>query len=165
MLQLKDGDRPSYPELMDELSRVGASVKSDGPEFFRRTVFNILISNVDDHLRNHGFLLHGKDGWRLSPVYEFNPTPTDLRARVLTTSISLDDATCSIDLALEQAADFGLKAGDAKRIVGEVGSAISNWRTVAPRAGRTKAEIDRMASAFEHDDLRLATQISIDCRD
>jgi serine/threonine-protein kinase HipA len=67
-----------------------------------------LISNVDDHLRNHGFLWLGKTGWSLSPAYDLNPVPTDLKARVLTTNIDLDEGTCSIDL-LEAAAEyFGL---------------------------------------------------------
>lgn len=68
-------------------------------------VFNVLISNVDDHLRNHGFLWLGKAGWSLSPAYDLNPVPTDLKARVLTTNIDLDEGTCSVDL-LEAASEF-----------------------------------------------------------
>jgi serine/threonine-protein kinase HipA len=64
-----------------------------------------LISNVDDHLRNHGFLWLGKNGWSLSPAYDLNPVPSDIKARVLTTNISLDEATCSLDL-LESAAEY-----------------------------------------------------------
>jgi len=153
LLQLKDGDRSSYPEIIDELANAGASLKTDAPELFRRMVFNILISNVDDHLRNHGFLLQGKHGWSLSPVYDLNPTPQDVRARILTTAISVDDATCSIELALSQAEYFNVKADEAKRIISEVAKAVSNWRDVARDARQTKTQIDRMASAFEHDDL------------
>ncbi len=61
-------------------------------------VFNALISNVDDHLRNHGFLWLGKAGWSLSPAYDLNPVPTDLKAPVLTTNIDLDEGTCSLDV-------------------------------------------------------------------
>lgn len=160
MLQLKDGDRSSYPEIMDELARIGAGVKSDAPELFRRMAFNILISNVDDHLRNHGFLFRGKEGWALSPAYDLNPTPQDMKARVLTTNISPDDGTCSVGLAIEQAEYFGLKADQAAKIMGEVGRAVSNWREVASRAGQTKSQIDRMQSAFEHEDLTRAKALS-----
>lgn len=153
MLQLKDGDRSSYPEIMDELARIGAGVKSDAVELFRRMTFNILISNVDDHLRNHGFLFRGREGWVLSPAYDLNPTPQDLKARVLATCISPDDGTCSVDLAIEQAGYFGLKTDQAVRIIGEVGEAVGQWRDVAAQVGQKKAQIDRMQSAFEHEDL------------
>jgi serine/threonine-protein kinase HipA len=157
MLQAKDGERASYPEIVDELSRHGANARADAAELFRRVVFNILISNVDDHLRNHGFLWAGKAGWRLSPAYDLNPTPTDLKARILTTNISLDEGTCSIELALSQAELFGLSLDDAKATVSEVGSAVTEWRAVARRVGQTDSQIDRMASAFEHQDLIAAT--------
>jgi serine/threonine-protein kinase HipA len=156
LLQLKDGDRASYPEIIDEMTNIGASVKTDAPELFRRMVFNILISNVDDHLRNHGFLLQSKNGWVLSPVYDLNPTPEDVRARVLTTSISPDDATCSIDLALDQANFFNIKEQDAKNIILEVAKSVSKWRTIASRNGLSKTLIDRMETAFEHVDLEKA---------
>ncbi len=156
MLQLKDGDRSSYPEIMDELTRMGAGAKSDSIELFRRMVFNILISNVDDHLRNHGFLFQGKAGWVLSPAYDLNPTPQDIKPRVLTTLISPEDGTCSVDLAIEQAPYFGLKRDQAAAIVVEVGAAVSQWRNVAQCVGQTKAQMDRMESAFEHPDLERA---------
>ena len=156
MLQAKDGERASYPEIVDELSRHGANVKKDAAELFRRMVFNILISNVDDHLRNHGFLWAAKAGWRLAPAYDLNPTPTDLKARCLTTNISLDEGTCSIELALSQAELFGLGIDDAKETVAEVGAAVADWRRIAAQAGQTSKQIDRMASAFEHDDLKHA---------
>lgn len=157
MLQVKDGDRASYPEIVDELSRHGSSVREDAAELFRRMVFSILISNVDDHLRNHGFLWAGKTGWRLSPAYDLNPTPTDLKARILTTNISLDEGTCSIELALSQSELFGLSLGDAKAIVSEVGRAVKDWRRIARQAGQTENQLDRMASAFEHEDLNAAS--------
>ena len=66
-------------------------MKAEAHALFRRVVFNVLISNVDDHLRNHGFLWLGKAGWLLSPAYDLNAVPTDLKARVLTTNIDLDE--------------------------------------------------------------------------
>jgi serine/threonine-protein kinase HipA len=116
----------------------------------------VLISNVDDHLRNHGFLWLGKAGWSLSPVYDLNPVPTDLKARVLTTSIDLDEGTCSIDL-LEAASEyFGLGLAAARGIIKEVAIVTATWREAAKKAGARPAEITRMASAFEHDDLKRA---------
>jgi serine/threonine-protein kinase HipA len=156
MLQLKDGDRGSYPEMVDELARHGARAKQDASELFRRMIFNILVSNVDDHLRNHGFLWSGSGGWILSPAYDLNPTPADQKARILATNISLDEATCSIDLALAQAELFGLSLAEAKSIVAAVGKAVSDWRIVAAQVGETPRQIERMSSSFEHDDLAQA---------
>jgi len=119
-------------------------------------VLNILISNVDDHLRNHGFLWSGLRGWILSPVYDLNPTPTDVRPRILTTNISLDEATCDVDLALSSAEYFGLSVKDAKGILKEVAAVTATWREVAGAAGATQSEIRRVGSAFEHNDLSRA---------
>ena len=122
-------------------------------------IFNILISNVDDHLRNHGFLWTGTSGWTLSPAYDLNPTPTDLKPRILSTNISLDEGTCSIELALSQADLFGVTRKDSNAIVREVGMAVSSWNDVAKRVGLSKAPIDRMSSAFDHKDLADAIKM------
>ena len=79
-------------------------------------VFNILISNTDDHLRNHGFLYVSSDGWRLSPAYDLNPVPTDIRPRILTTTINEDDGTASLALAMDVARYFELDAAKAREI-------------------------------------------------
>ena len=127
---------------------------------WRRIVFSILISNTDDHLRNHGFLWAGPSGWRLSPAYDLNPVPTDIKPRVLTTTIDLDDGTASLKLALQVASYFELGDGEAHKIAGEAGQAVATWRKQAARLGLTPAEIDRMASAFEHEDLQAALALS-----
>jgi len=152
----KDGQTGSYPEIVDALARNGARAKADAQALYRRVAFNVLISNVDDHLRNHGFLWHDRTGWSLSPIYDVNPTPTDLKARVLTTNIDLDEGTCSIDLLQEAAEYFGLGLKPARTILKEVASATAVWREVAGEAGARTSEITRMASAFEHDDLERA---------
>ena len=124
---------------------------------WRRLVFNILISNTDDHLRNHGFLYAGQAGWRLSPAYDLNPVPTDIKPRILSTAINEDDNTASLALALEVAGYFDLDDGQGpRRSRRQVGKAVSKWRDEAARHGLSKAEIDRMASAFEHEDLKAA---------
>ena len=159
MMGLKDGEHGSYPELVDALTQFGARASTDAAELFRRMVLNVLISNVDDHLRNHGFLWRDKAGWTLSPVYDLNPVPVDVKPRILTTNIDLDEATCDIDLVLSVAGYFGLTAKEAKAIVSRVGHAVSTWRDVAKRNGAKAAEIERMASAFEHEDLERAKRL------
>jgi serine/threonine-protein kinase HipA len=123
---------------------------------WRRMVFSILISNTDDHLRNHAFLYEGADGWRLAPAYDLNPVPVDIKPRVLATAIDLDDGTASLHLALEVAGYFELNDAKAREIAKQVGHVVSGWREEAARTGLAPGQIERMASAFEHDDLRAA---------
>lgn len=130
--------------------------RRDIQALWRRMVFNILISNTDDHLRNHGFLYAGTDGWQLSPAYDLNPVPPEIRPRILATAINEVDGTASLDLALEVAGYFELEPPEARGIAAEVGKAVSHWRAGAERYGVRDAEIERMASAFVHDDLTQA---------
>jgi len=153
MLDASDGEPRSYLEFVDVLRRYGASLREDMAELWRRIVFSILISNTDDHLRNHGFLYVGEAGWHLSPAYDLNPVPVEVKPRVLSTAISLDDGTASLELAMEVAGYFELKAARAREIAGEVGAAVGEWRGVAAKFGLSVAEMERMASAFEHRDL------------
>ncbi|WP_367159776.1 HipA domain-containing protein [Kozakia baliensis] len=156
MMGARDGERGSYPEIVDALVRHGAQGKTDAQALYRRVVFNVLISNVDDHLRNHGFLWQGKAGWSLSPAYDLNPIPADLKARVLTKNIDLDEGTCSVDL-LEAASEFfALTLPQARAVIKEVATVTATWRETAGGVGAGSAEIQRMASAFEHNDLRQA---------
>lgn len=156
MMSAKDGEHGSYPEIVDILSAHGANARTDAHALYRRVVFNVLISNVDDHLRNHGFLWNGKAGWSLAPAFDLNPVPTDLKARVLTTNIDLDEGTCSLDLLEEASEYFGLSLAKARTVIKEVAVTTSTWRKVAREVGVHSAEATRMASAFEHDDLRRA---------
>ncbi|MGA3003487.1 MAG: type II toxin-antitoxin system HipA family toxin [Acetobacteraceae bacterium] len=153
MMGLKDGERGSYPELVDVLTQYGAQAAADTEELYRRMTFNVLISNVDDHLRNHGFLWTGRGGWTLSPAYDLNPTPTDVRQRILTTNISLDEATCDLELVKSVAEYFGLASAKANAIIKQVAMATKTWREVAAACKARPSEIHRMESAFEHADL------------
>lgn len=155
----RDGERGSYPELVDALTAHGAQAKEDARQLYRRVVFNVLVSNVDDHLRNHGFLWSGQGGWVLSPAYDLNPTPVDVKARILTTNIDLDEGTCSVDLLQETAEFFGLSSGQACTIIREVAEVTRTWQAVAVEVGARRAEIKRMASAFEHEDLQAALKL------
>ena len=156
MLGAKDNETRSYLEFVDALRQHGASARQDMEALWRRLVFIILISNTDDHLRNHGFLYAGASGWRLSPAYDLNPVPADIKPRILTTAINEDDTTASLQVALDTASYFGLAAKNARAIAAEVGAAVARWRNEAEAVGLTKSQTDRMASAFEHEDLALA---------
>ncbi len=156
MLGAKDRETHSYLEIVDALRQHGAAPKADIEALWRRIVFNILISNTDDHLRNHGFLYEGSDGWRLSPAYDLNPVPTDIKPRILTTAINEEDGTASLALAMSVARYFELDAAKAREIAKQVGKTVSTWRNEAAHHGVGKNEIDRMASAFEHKDLEEA---------
>ena len=155
-----DGEAHSYLEIADGLRQHGARARQDLAQLWRRIVFNVLISNTDDHLRNHGFLYDGPLGWRLSPAYDLNPTPADVRPRVLSTSIGFDDPAASLDLALETAGSYGLGAAAARGIALEAGRAVAAWTETADRLGASRRDIDRLASAFEHDDLGAALAVS-----
>jgi len=157
--RLGDLADPGTDELVDVLRRYGAAPKEDLHALWRRIVFNVLISNTDDHLRNHAFLYSGPDGWRLAPAYDLDPVPVDIKPRVLTTAIDLDDGSASLDLVRGVAAYFELDDREAQAIALEVGQAVAAWRQVAGRHSLPEAEIDRMASAFEHEDSVAAREL------
>ena len=160
MLGARDNELHSYLEVADALRLHGAQPARDLPALWRRVVFTVLISNVDDHMRNHGFLYTGSDGWALSPAFDLNPMPVDVKPRVLNTAIDDEDQTASLDLALSVAEYFDLAQQDAERIAGEVAAAVARWREQAARFGLTKAACDRMESAFVHADLETALALS-----
>jgi serine/threonine-protein kinase HipA len=159
MLGTKDGEVHSYLEIVDALKQHGAAPNADMAELWRRIVFSIMVSNVDDHLRNHGFVYKRQKGWRLSPAYDINPTPVEVKPRVLTTMIDLYDGTASLDLAMSVANDFRLSLIQAKTIVHEIATSVSQWRNVAQAHNLGKREVDRVASAFEHDDFKKVKKL------
>jgi len=152
MLGALDNEQHSYIEMAYALIQNGAAPEEDMAELWRRIVFTIMISNTDDHLRNHGFIYERYKGWRLSPAYDMNPTPIDIKARVLTTTINFDDASASLQTALSVAQDFRLSKNEAYEIIEEVRASVKQWRQVASEVGLSKRECDRMSSAFEHED-------------
>ena len=156
MLGAKDNESRSYLEFVDVLRRYGAAPMEDMVALWRRIVFTILISNTDDHLRNHAFLYEGQNGWRLSPAYDLNPVPIDIKPRVLVTAITEDDNTASLALAFEVAGYFEISTARAREIAAEVAAVVSTWRAQAKRRGISRQETDRIASAFEHRDLEIA---------
>jgi serine/threonine-protein kinase HipA len=118
--------------------------------------FNILASNFDDHLRNHAIIFEGA-GWTLSPAFDLNPVPRHIKSRNLATSINIDDdPTASIELAVAAAQEFRLVEKDARTIAGQIARSVAEWRTRAEQMKIGRLEIDRMATAFEHEDAILA---------
>lgn len=141
-----DAETHSYLDIADVIRQYGASPKEDLVELWRRIVFSILISNTDDHLRNHGFLYVNEKGWRLSPLYDVNPSIDN--KKILSTYITENDNTQSIDLALEICEYFGVSLKDANDIISDIKKSVSNWSLVAKSHGLSKKEIEQMASAF-----------------
>ncbi len=153
-----DSTRPgehAYTELVDGLRQHGADARTDIEELWRRIAFSILITNVDDHLHNHGFLHVERGLWRLAPAFDVNPFPD--RARDLKTWISEETGpAASIEALLSVAPYFRVAKARALAILAEVNAAVDQWRAVGRRIGMTKAELDQFADAFEHDERAVA---------
>jgi serine/threonine-protein kinase HipA len=149
MLGHKDGDSyregASYLEIADFLASRGASVESDLQELWTRIVFNIMIANTDDHLRNHGFLLEDK-GWILSPAFDLNP---DENGTGLSLNISLSDNALDLNLALEVIEFFRMDKESGLRIIDRLKKSVSRWRRIADRYQLPRSEQDLMARVFE----------------
>jgi len=158
LLESADRERRSYVEIAADVIEVNAERPGrDLEELFRRIVFSVLIANTDDHLRNHAFLRKGPS-WNLSPAYDVNPNPE--RPGELTTAISLDDATASIELALSVRDFFRLSSERARSIVAEVESATAGWSAVAWRYGIAKPEHSLMADAFDSPERKVARRLA-----
>ncbi|WP_260962760.1 type II toxin-antitoxin system HipA family toxin [Pseudomonas citri] len=144
-----DGDDAStgasYLELAEVLIEHGSQTKADLRELWSRIVFNILVSNTDDHLRNHGFILDPGRGWRLSAAYDMNPVP---HADGLKLNITDADNALDLELALEVAEYFRVGQTDAREIIAQFQEVVSQWPTLAAALGLSKREQDNMAPAF-----------------
>jgi len=145
-------DDPSdhtYAEIADALRTYGAEPRADVEELWRRIAFSILITNVDDHLHNHGFLHVDRGKWRLAPAFDVNPFPE--RQRELKTWITEETGPgATIDALLEAAPYFQVGPRRAREILGEVDGAVTQWRQHGRAVGMTAADLDQFADAFEH---------------
>ncbi|WP_449427718.1 type II toxin-antitoxin system HipA family toxin [Rhodanobacter umsongensis] len=153
MLALHEQDSPdsSYAAIADALGQhgVGGYIARDRGELYARMVFNILVSNDDDHLRNHAFLYDEKaGGWRLSPLYDVVPKPQAAPERMLHLSVGPRGRVARLDNALAGAGRFGLLPPDAAAIVDRVARAVRSWRDTFERMGVSARDCDRVASAF-----------------
>ena len=150
LLGLPQGDPGAYTLLADGIRQFGSDVPGDLRELWRRLVFSLLASNYDDHLRNHGFLMHEPGRWSLSPAYDINPVPEVDRVQMSKTAVTEDQDEPSIANALAAAPRFGLKATESKNILHEVFTAVSGWRKIGLRLRLKASVLDTYASAFEH---------------
>jgi serine/threonine-protein kinase HipA len=148
LLGLQDGadhvDGVGYLDLVGFIMQQSPEAKEDLEQLWRRMAFNILVSNTDDHLRNHGFILNPL-GWRLSPAYDMNPNEMGTG---LTLNISENSNEQDIALALETAHLYQLKSDRAESILMEMRREISNWRAVAKKFGISNNEIEQTKRAF-----------------
>lgn len=149
MLGKKDGadmaDGSSYLEIVSFLKANGVRPQADLVELWKRIVLSMVVSNTDDHFRNHGFIL-SEDGWELSPLYDVNP---DIYGEYLSLNVDSYNADISFDLAIESAKYYGLDKDEAVRLVALIKDIVrNNWQNLAKKYGIGRSEIDRMKAAF-----------------
>ena len=148
LLGLQDGvdykDGISYLDLAAFIIQNSASAKEDLEQLWRRILFNVLVSNTDDHLRNHGFLLTNQ-GWRLSPAYDMNPNEM---GNGLTLNISENSNEQDIAVVMSTASYYQIKVDTANKILEEMLREIANWKTIAKKLGISNSEIELTKRAF-----------------
>jgi serine/threonine-protein kinase HipA len=148
LLGLQDGadhvEGVGYLDLVGFIMQNSPAAKEDLEQLWRRITFNLMVSNTDDHLRNHGFILTDK-GWRLSPAYDMNPNEMGIG---LTLNISENSNDLDTALALETAHLYQLKSERAECILMEFRQEISNWRKIAKKHGISNSEIEQTKRAF-----------------
>lgn len=149
LLKKTDGasaaDGTSYLDIVGFIKSNGASPKTDLIELWKRVVFNMAVTNSDDHLRNHAFLLTSK-GWMLSPLYDVNPVPYGDELSLL---VDETDNTISLDLAIKTAPRFGISEKEAEKMSAEILSIVrDNWERLAEKYGLSRSQIENMRPAF-----------------
>lgn len=138
-------DGSSYLDIAAFIKSYGAQPKMDLIELWRRIVFNMAVTNTDDHLRNHAFVLTDK-GWILSPVYDVNPVPY---GDELSLNVDEEDNSISIDLAVQTAVRFGISKSDAEAEAEDILKIVrDNWEKTAAEYGLTRRQVEEMRPAF-----------------
>ena len=138
-------DGSSYLDIAAFIKSYGAQPKKDLGELWKRIVFNMAVTNTDDHLRNHAFILPDK-GWILSPLYDVNPVPY---GDELSLNVDEEDNSISIDLAVQTAVRFGISESDAEAQAEEILKIVrDNWEKTAAGYGLTRRQIEEMRPAF-----------------
>ncbi|WP_256003450.1 type II toxin-antitoxin system HipA family toxin [Pedobacter deserti] len=140
-------EETGYLDIAEFIQRYGKSIEADLHQLWRRIIFNIAISNTDDHLRNHGFVLTDK-GWTLSPAYDINPS-IDKDSLALT--IDSSSSALDFDLAFSVGEYFRLDKRQMEDIFHQVSKSVSNWRTIAREIGISRSEVEQMSTAFQFD--------------
>ena len=146
----------SYVSLVEELRRISSQPKTDAPELFRRMVFNALISNIDDHPRNHAVVAMDT-GWKLSPAYDLTPsTPISADHRDLALECGDMGRFANAENLLTQCQRFDLAPDDARNIIDQMEEIVrENWYAVARRKGVTEKDCDKISTAFTYPGFRL----------
>jgi serine/threonine-protein kinase HipA len=157
MLEATDGEQASYLEVAEVIEEHSPAATADLEQLWRRIIYSRLISNTDDHLRNHGFLRTSTAGWSLSPAFDLNPNPQPSR-QGFSTVIDENRGEGEIEIALDVASLFRLAPQQARTVLAEVDAAASRWREVAAGIGLKPREIERMKAAFDNDQTRAARE-------
>jgi serine/threonine-protein kinase HipA len=150
LVGLPPGDPGAYTQVADGIRQFGNDVGADLRELWRRLVFSLLVSNYDDHLRNHGFLMRESGRWSLSPAYDVNPVPEMERARTSKTAVTEEMEEPSVESALAAAARFDLSSRESKSILREVFDVVGGWRGTGLKMRLKAPVLDAYASAFDH---------------
>ena len=160
LLQSSREEDRSYAEIADAIRSHGHAPTEDVRQLWRRLAFNLLITNVDDHLQNHGFLHVERGQWRLAPAFDINPFP-DKDRESKTWLTEQDGPITDVKMLVARAPYFALDTAQALAILGEVHAAISNWRQTAlgTAVGLHAAELDDFAPAFEHEEMDAAAAL------
>ena len=139
-------DGSSYLEIADFIKTYGCQPEKDLEELWNRILFSVLVSNTDDHLRNHDFILTEK-GWKLSPLFDVNPNP---RGKQLSLNITENNNLKELSLVMDSAKYYDLDKSKAKENAIRIASIIrDNWQKIAKQNGCSQAEIEYMKGAFE----------------
>lgn len=148
----RDGQEHDYLDIAEALADHGSNVAADLAQLWRRIAFSIVVNNIDDHLRNHGFL-HRRGGWTLSPIFDVNPHPSRSRLRATTVNFrqSVDPSEEKANL-LAVAAHFGLRPGDAAAAFDHIAHTVrTNWRRAARANQVPESELGRFEGVFERE--------------
>jgi|tagenome__1003787_1003787.scaffolds.fasta_scaffold20954885_2 serine/threonine-protein kinase HipA len=159
MLEARDGDTGSYMEIGSAIEEHSPHTSADLQQLWRRIAFGVLISNTDDHLRNHGFLHAGGDSWTLAPAFDLNPNPAPGPKELATAISDSGDTRASVENLMHAAPMFRLPGEQAVAALREVVHAAQQWRQVAIRNGLTERELHQMAPAFEHAEAAAARDL------
>ena len=137
-------NQASYLDIAEFISNHGANIEANLHQLWRRIIFNIAISNTDDHLRNHGFILT-KEGWILSPAYDLNPS---IDKDGLALNIDTDNNELDFDLAKSVGEYFRLNNNQMEEIIQQVLGVTTKWKTMANEIGISRSEQEVMEKAF-----------------
>lgn len=159
MLEATDGDQRSYLEIAEVIEERSTAATADLRQLWRRMAFSILISNTDDHLRNHGFLHERGESWTLSPAFDLNPSP-GLGPKDLSTAIDFTNTSASVDTLMSVAAHFRLDLSGAIEVLAQVTQVVARWYDVANSHGLLQQDLDVMEPAFEHSESEHARALT-----